>query len=50
MSAPSSPNHNGESSTSLEVKQDSHEWHPKQPGDVRSPCPALNALANHGYL
>ncbi|KZP26146.1 Cloroperoxidase [Athelia psychrophila] len=21
-----------------------------QPGDVRSPCPALNTLANHGYL
>ncbi|KAG2064601.1 Cloroperoxidase [Suillus decipiens] len=23
---------------------------PAQAGDVRSPCPALNALANHGYL
>ncbi|KAH9177618.1 Cloroperoxidase [Lactarius sanguifluus] len=34
-------NHNGDSS---------HEWIPKQPGDVRSPCPALNTLANHGYL
>ncbi|KAH8996693.1 Cloroperoxidase [Lactarius akahatsu] len=34
-------NHNGDSS---------HEWVPKQPGDVRSPCPALNTLANHGYL
>ncbi|KAH9006427.1 Cloroperoxidase [Lactarius hatsudake] len=33
--------HNGDSS---------HEWIPKQPGDVRSPCPALNTLANHGYL
>jgi len=27
-----------------------HEWRPKQPGQVRSPCPALNTLANHGYL
>ncbi|KAF8504448.1 Cloroperoxidase [Russula emetica] len=50
MSAASSPNHDGESTTSLDVKQDSHEWHPKQPEDVRSPCPALNTLANHGYL
>ncbi|KAI0050825.1 Cloroperoxidase [Auriscalpium vulgare] len=23
---------------------------PQQPSDVRSPCPALNTLANHGYL
>lgn len=23
---------------------------PPQPGDKRSPCPALNALANHGFL
>lgn len=22
-------------------------WHPPVPGDLRSPCPALNALANH---
>ncbi|GLB33157.1 putative peroxidase, family 2 [Lyophyllum shimeji] len=27
-----------------------HEWCPPQPGDSRSPCPALNTLANHGYL
>ncbi|KNC98865.1 uncharacterized protein SPPG_05833 [Spizellomyces punctatus DAOM BR117] len=25
-------------------------WHPPAPTDVRSPCPALNALANHGIL
>jgi len=49
MSASSSSNH-GESSTSLDVKRDSHEWRPQQAGDVRSPCPALNTLANHGYL
>ncbi|KAG1764604.1 Chloroperoxidase [Suillus placidus] len=27
-----------------------HDFCPAQAGDVRSPCPALNALANHGYL
>ncbi|KAH7336768.1 putative chloroperoxidase [Rhizoctonia solani] len=26
------------------------EFHPPRPGDARSPCPALNALANHGIL
>ncbi|CEJ60455.1 hypothetical protein PMG11_09028 [Penicillium brasilianum] len=25
-------------------------WRPAGPGDVRSPCPMLNALANHGIL
>ncbi|KAI0260720.1 Cloroperoxidase [Gloeopeniophorella convolvens] len=27
-----------------------HDWCPKQPSDSRSPCPALNTLANHGFL
>ncbi|KAG1750444.1 Chloroperoxidase [Suillus paluster] len=27
-----------------------HPFIPATPGDRRSPCPALNALANHGYL
>ncbi|KAI0368133.1 Cloroperoxidase [Pilatotrama ljubarskyi] len=27
-----------------------HPYCPATPGDSRSPCPALNALANHGYL
>lgn len=27
-----------------------HEFCPPQPGDSRSPCPAVNTLANHGYL
>lgn len=27
-----------------------HSWHPPTPTDRRSPCPMLNALANHGYL
>jgi len=26
------------------------EWAPPGPGDARSPCPALNTLANHGFL
>jgi len=28
----------------------SHNFIPAQPGQSRSPCPALNALANHNYL
>ncbi len=27
-----------------------HAFHPPGPGDSRGPCPAQNALANHGYL
>ncbi|KAK0609682.1 putative peroxidase [Bombardia bombarda] len=27
-----------------------HEWHVAGPDDKRSPCPGLNAMANHGYL
>ncbi|KAF2254974.1 Cloroperoxidase [Trematosphaeria pertusa] len=26
------------------------DWHPPVPGDFRSPCPALNSLANHGII
>lgn len=26
------------------------DWHPRSDGQVRSPCPALNSLANHGIL
>lgn len=26
------------------------QWAPAGPGDVRSPCPGLNSLANHGIL
>jgi hypothetical protein len=26
------------------------QWAPPGPGDVRSPCPGLNSLANHGIL
>ncbi|KAJ6540215.1 Chloroperoxidase [Mycena vulgaris] len=28
----------------------SHEYRPPTPGDVRSVCPAINAMANHGYI
>ncbi len=27
-----------------------HEYRAPQPGDSRSVCPALNAMANHGYM
>lgn len=27
-----------------------YRYQPPEPNDSRSPCPALNALANHGYL
>ncbi|KAB5592619.1 hypothetical protein CTheo_3945 [Ceratobasidium theobromae] len=30
--------------------QPGHEFQPPTPEDSRSPCPALNAAANHGYL
>jgi hypothetical protein len=26
------------------------DWHPPVEGEVRSPCPVLNALANHGFI
>ncbi|CAN9094956.1 unnamed protein product [Alternaria alternata] len=26
------------------------DWHPAGSSDVRSPCPALNSLANHGFI
>ncbi|KAH7888256.1 Chloroperoxidase [Phlebopus sp. FC_14] len=32
------------------VMNNPHAYCPPQPGDLRSPCPALNTLANHGYL
>ncbi|KAF8890451.1 Chloroperoxidase [Infundibulicybe gibba] len=35
---------------SCPVVGNTHEWCPPQKGDSRSPCPALNTLANHGYI
>jgi len=32
------------------AESDNHTWHPAGPHDSRSPCPGLNALANHGWL
>lgn len=32
------------------VAVDFTQWAPAGPGDVRSPCPGLNSLANHGIL
>jgi len=29
---------------------DPHRWIAPGPGDLRAPCPALNTLANHGYI
>jgi Peroxidase, family 2 len=29
---------------------DTHTWIPRRDGDSRSPCPALNTMANHGLL
>jgi hypothetical protein len=35
---------------SLATAQSFNTWSPPGPGDVRSPCPGLNSLANHGFL
>ncbi|KAJ2914364.1 heme-thiolate peroxidase, partial [Candolleomyces efflorescens] len=32
------------------VNDPSHAWVSPRTGDIRGPCPALNTLANHGYL
>jgi len=34
----------------LTVALDFGDWHPPVAGDLRSPCPALNSLANHGFI
>ncbi|KAF9872307.1 hypothetical protein CkaCkLH20_10134 [Colletotrichum karsti] len=38
------------SDLTLKLKPNHFTWQPAGPGDVRSPCPMLNALANHGFL
>lgn len=35
---------------SCPVTGKTHQYCPPQPGDSRSPCPALNTMANHGYI
>ncbi|CAA7270619.1 unnamed protein product [Cyclocybe aegerita] len=32
------------------VNDKAHPWKPLRRGDIRGPCPGLNALASHGYL
>jgi len=32
------------------ITENPHAFHPPTESDIRGPCPALNALANHGYL
>ncbi|TFK53277.1 Cloroperoxidase [Heliocybe sulcata] len=39
-----------ESMTSAPSLPEDHPYIPPGPNDYRSPCPALNTLANHGYL
>ncbi|KAG1733239.1 Chloroperoxidase [Suillus paluster] len=46
----STSSHHEHAQGSCPVTGQTHEFCPAQTGDVRSPCPALNALANHGYL
>lgn len=49
-SAESSTNSHEHPQGSCPVTGKTYDYCPRQNGDVRSPCPALNALANHGYL
>lgn len=37
-------------STPSFANESEYQYQPARPTDSRSPCPALNALANHGYL
>ncbi|KAG8218082.1 Chloroperoxidase [Butyriboletus roseoflavus] len=59
MSCPVSPvlaspvaahDHHAHSSGVCPITGNTHAYCPPQPGDLRSPCPALNTLANHGFL
>ncbi|OCL12717.1 Cloroperoxidase [Glonium stellatum] len=36
--------------TAIHANIDWSKWEPPKEGDVRSPCPCINALANHGIL
>jgi hypothetical protein len=41
----------GNSESDVEFADESrYEYQVPEPNDLRSPCPALNTLANHGYL
>jgi len=50
MLPPSHPPVHEHKGNSCPLTGEYHAWCPPQPGDSRSPCPALNTLANHGYI
>lgn len=35
---------------SAQAELDFNQWHPAVPGDLRCGCPAMNSLANHGFV
>ncbi|KAL3458188.1 Peroxidase, family 2-domain-containing protein [Aspergillus heterothallicus] len=35
---------------SAQAELDFDQWHPAGPGDLRCGCPAMNSLANHGFI
>ena len=43
-------NHSADNSNSQDPADDPHRFLPPGPNDKRSPCPAINVLANHGYI
>lgn len=48
--APNSPYHPPLIHIIMSLALYDHTYSPPSPGASRSPCPALNALANHGYM
>ncbi|KAG6375326.1 Chloroperoxidase [Boletus reticuloceps] len=51
LASPVNPHdHHSHSGGVCPVTGNAHAFCPPQPGDIRSPCPALNTLANHGFL
>ncbi|KAF8439682.1 Chloroperoxidase [Boletus edulis BED1] len=51
LASPVNPHdHHSHSGGVCPVTGNAHSFCPPQPGDIRSPCPALNTLANHGFL
>ncbi|KAF8838166.1 Cloroperoxidase [Paxillus ammoniavirescens] len=51
LASPVSPHdHHSHTTGVCPVTGNTHAYCAPQPGDLRSPCPALNTLANHGYL
>ncbi|KAJ7469779.1 Chloroperoxidase [Mycena galericulata] len=51
MSIPAAhPNIDSKTGKTCPVTGQSHEYQPPATGDVRSVCPAINTMANHGYI